>query len=261
MDPAAPGAIGYAIFKGSAIILAMLIMAYPFYRVMSLWIEHTLTAGEAAIYLTVLLLLFAGIIAGWGTFVGWMALFGLIFASLGLPLINRVADKIALRRLEDEDIQEFSAMLREQPGNVYLHERLARIFLGRKEFELALSHVKQALEYAPKDPGLMRLQERIETEQRREELRLKICPKCGAENPPETGACLQCGFRFVDLGDLLRMLWTRPALEAFKWTGLGLLGAGLVLLTLSTAIWLSGMFVLMGIVCLFWHMYGHFSQM
>lgn len=260
MDPGAAGTVGFAMFKGGAIVFAMMVMAYPVYRVISLWIDHSLTSSEATLYLTALLFLFLGIIIGWGTPVGWLLLIALIIGCLGLPIINGMADKLALRKIEDADIRQFSETLREQPRNTYLHERLSRIFLSRGEWDLAMAHVKQALDISPEDPGFKRLRERIETEQRRAEQRIKLCPKCFAENAAEAGACLRCGFRFTDPADLLRTLWSRPALEAAKWTGLGMLFTGLLVLILGVSLLAAGLLMMMGIGSLFWYMYAYFTR-
>jgi len=162
--------------------------------------------------------------------------------------------------MEDGEIRKYEEALQHQPRNTFLHERLARLFLGRHEYELALSHAKQAHEISPEDPGFKRLLERIQTEQRRDEGRLKVCPKCVAENPPEAGACLKCGYRFVDPGDLLRSLLSPSALAAAKWSGLGMLAAGLVLLIAGVSQIAAGALLLFGIVSLFWVMFATFGR-
>lgn len=261
MDPAAAGTFGYAMLKASAIIFAMMVMAYPVYRVVSMWFDRALDGSEATLYLTVLLFLFLGIIVAGGTPLGWLLLAALLALCLGLPILNHAADRMALRRMEDEDIAKFSEGLRRQPRNIYLRERLGRIFLGRREYEMAWAQIKEALDTQPEDPGLKRLLERIETERRREQQHLKPCPKCAAENPETAGACLRCGFRFVDPGDLLRALWSKPALQALKWSGLGLLIAGLAVLVLHASVLLAGLLLVVGIACMFWYLYAHLSRM
>jgi ribosomal protein L40E len=247
-------------FKGAAIVFAMVIMAYPVYRVVSLHFDRALSANETILYLTALLFLFLGIIIGWGTPLGWMLLLALLVGCLGLPLINRLADHVALRRMEDDDIRKFAETLRSQPRNTFLHGRLARIFLSRREYELAMSHAKQARDISPQDPAFKRLVERIETEQRREELHLKVCPKCFTENPATAGACGHCGFHFIDPSDLLRLLATPPALEVAKWSGLALLFVGLMLLIIRASLLAASLLMMVGIASLFWCLYGLFSR-
>jgi len=260
VDPGAAGTFGFAVFRGAAIVFAMMVMAYPIYRVVGLYFDRALNANETVLYLTALLFLFLGIIVGWGSPLGWMLMAALLVGCLGLPVINRLADRIALRRMEDDDIRKFAETLQKQPRNTYLHERLARIFLGRREYELALSHAKQANEISPEDPAFKRLVERIQTEQRRDEQRLKLCPKCFAENPPGAGACLKCGFHFLDPADFLRLLWAGPALEAIKWSGLAMMGAGLVLLVGRVSMLGASLLMMLGIASLFWYMYAVFGR-
>ena len=137
MDPSAAGTMGLGVFKGSVIILSFIIVAYPFYRVLSMWLDKSVESHEALIYLSTLVFLLLGIITTWGTPLGVLLLIALLVGCLGLPLLNRLADRAALRRMEDADIQQFSATLKEQPKNTYLRERLARLFLGRRQYDLA----------------------------------------------------------------------------------------------------------------------------
>lgn len=255
MDPGAPGTIGLAVVKGSVIVLSLLIVAYPFYRVVSMWIERTLEASEALFYLGTLTMLLLGVIAAWGTPLGVLLLLALILSCLGLPLLNRLADKLALRRMEDEDIREFSATLLHQPKNTYFRERLARIFLARKQWDLALAEVEQALEVTPKDRNLERLRDRIATEQRRTVGHLKVCPKCFHEASAEAGACASCGHRFVDPSDFLRLLWTAPALQAACWGGPTMLFASMLLMVLHANFALVTLLGFFGVAFCFWYIY------
>jgi ribosomal protein S27AE len=256
-----PGSVGFVLFKVSAIAFSLLIAAYPFYRVVSMWLDKTLESQEAILYLGVLLLLLLGIISSWGTPIGWLLLLSLVVGCCGLPLLNRLADKAALRKMEDADIQRFSATLKQQPKNVYYRERLARIFLGRRQYDLALAQLDLALETTPQDRNLTRLRERVETEQRRTVERLKVCPKCGQESHADSAACAHCGFLFMDPSDILRLLWTKPALEATKWSGVGLLLAGTVLAIVGASPFLAATVMFFGIVCIFWYGYVHLTRL
>ena len=80
--------------------------------------------------------------------------------------------------------------------------------------------MEAALEREPKNPKFVQLRDRIATEQRRALTHAKVCPKCFVENPPEAGACLECGFRFVDPGDFVRLLLSEPGQQAVRWAGL-----------------------------------------
>lgn len=260
MDPGSVGVMGSAFFKGGVIVFAFIIAAYPFYRVLSMWFEKSVDGSEAGIYLGLLLFLLLGIVASWGTIVGLLLLLSLVIACLGLPLLNRISEKVALRRMEDDDVLSFTQSLKEQPKNTYARERLARIFLGRREYDLALYQVDQALEVQPRDRTFERLRDRIETDQRRAVHHLKVCPKCVTENPPDAGACLRCGFMFVDPGDLLRVLWSEPALQAARWGGLGMIIFGAIMLMLDLNPALVTLVMLLGLASIFWYMYVHFSR-
>lgn len=260
MDFAAPANMGFAFIKGAALVFSLMVAAYPIYRVVSMWIDRAIEAHEAVLYLGTLLMLLLGIIATWGTPLGWLLLLAMIVCCLGLPLLNRIADRATLRRLEDDDIRKFTASLERQPKNTYYRERLARLFLARREYELALAQLKAAREVDPLDRNLARLEERIAAEQRRTVEHLKLCPKCNTENSQESGVCTQCGFLFMDPSDLFRLLWSKPALEAAKWGGVGMVALGMVLVVLEAhVVFVIGVFTL-AIVSVFWYGYAHLSR-
>lgn len=260
MDAGLPGTMGLAMFKVAVLMLSLMIAAYPVYRVVCMWLDKSLEAHEAVLYLGALVMLLLGIIAGWGTPVGWLLLFALIALCLGLPLLNRAADKAALRRMEDADIRSFTATLERQPKNTYLRERLARIMLSRKQYEPALVQLDLALQALPKDRQLERLRERVETERRRAVEHLKVCPKCATENREEAGICVKCGFLFVDPADFFRLLATPPALQAAKWGGLGMLALGLLLIALQASLLIATVVLFFAILSIFWYGYVYLSR-
>jgi hypothetical protein len=260
MDPSGAGNIGLAMFKVSIIAFSLLIAAYPFYRVISMWLDKSLDSQETVFYLSTLTLLLVGIITAWGTPLGGLLLLALVVSCLGLPLLNRISDKMALRRMEDADIQKFSATLKQQPKNVYLRERLARLFLSRRQYDLALAQLDLALEVSPQDRNLERLRERIETERRRTVERLKVCPKCAQESHAEATVCAHCGFLFMDPADLFRLLWTKPALDAAKWGGAGLMILGMLLVLLHADLLVATAVLFLAILSLFWYGYVHLSR-
>jgi hypothetical protein len=260
MDPAAPGNMGFAMLKGAALVFCLMVAAYPIYRVISMWFDKALESHEAVLYVGTLLMLMLGIIVAWGTPLGWLLLISLLVCCLGLPLLNRIADRAALRRMEDEDIHKFTRSLEKQPKNTYYRERLARIFLGRKQYDVALAQMKEARAVEPLDRNLEKLEQRIQTEQRRAVERLKVCPKCSTENHQEASACVHCGFLFMDPSDLVRLLGTRPALEAAKWGGVGMIAVGIALIALQASVVLvTGVFFL-AILSVFWYGYVHLSR-
>lgn len=261
MDPSGAGNIGLAMFKVSIIAFSLLIAAYPFYRVISMWLDKSLDSQETVLYLSTLTLLLLGIITTWGTPLGGLLLLALVVSCLGLPLLNRLADRIALRRMEEADIQRFSATLKQQPKNVYFRERLARIFLSRRQYDLAMAQMDLALQVAPEDRNLERLRERIETERRRTVQRLKICPKCAQESRAEATVCAHCGFLFMDPADLFRLLWTKPALDAAKWGGLGLVLVGMLLLLLGADLYAATAVFFLAILSIFWYGYVHLTRL
>ena len=252
-------AAGGTIIKVCVMALCLMAMAYPVYRVVGLWFDRAITGGELTIYLTVLVFLIIGVIATLGTPLGFFMVLLLLATCCGVPLLNRFTDKVALRRMEDEDLTEFRMTIVHQPGNAYARERLVRIYLGRRQFDEALEQVKAALDVQPKAPIFLQLHDRIETERRRAATHAKVCPKCSAENPPEAGACLGCGFRFADPEDFLRLLFSESGQQATRWAGVAFGALGLLMLIFGVAKIAAGMLFLFGIMCMMLYLYARLT--
>lgn len=255
-----PGNVGVAMFNVSVMVAALLLVSYPIYRIICLWLDRALTSTEATISLVVLLFMVLGVMATWGTPLGILMILALVGICCGVPLLNHLADRQTLRRLEEQDLLEYRITIARQPGNAYARERLARIYLGRKQYVEALEQVDAMLERDAKDTKFKQLKERIETEHRRAVTRAKVCPKCFVENPPDASACLECGFRFVDPGDFLRMLLGEVGQQALRWAGLACGVLGLVLLLFGVAVLAAGLFFLFGIGCLMIYLYARLTN-
>jgi ribosomal protein L40E len=254
------GNIGLAMAQASMLVMALLIACYPIWRIVALWFDRALPTGEAVISLSVLVFLILGIIATAGTPISFVLLLALIVICCGVPLLNRLADHMALRRMADQDLRDYRLTVTRQPGNAYARERLARIYLDRKQYEEALEHVNAVLERDAKDPKFIGLKDRVETEKRRHLTRAKVCPKCTAENPPEAGACMECGFRFVDPGDFLRLLLSESGQQATRLAGIVFGALGIVLLLVGVAVVAAGLVFLFGIGCLMIFLYGRLRE-
>jgi hypothetical protein len=254
-----PGAFGGAVFNVTVVVLCLMAAAYPVYRVVALWFDRALSTAEATIYVTLLVFLIVGIMATLGSPLGSLLIVVLLLSCCGLPLLNHLADSLALKRMEAHDIAEFSQELELHPTNAYARERLVRIRWGRKEYDEALAHTAAALKANPKDPAFLLLKDRIETERRRAATHAKVCPKCFVENPPDAGSCLGCDFRFVDPGDIVRTLLGEAGQQALRWSGLTFGLLGLVLLLCGVAAIAAGMLFLFGILCLMLYLYARLA--
>lgn len=254
-----PGAVGGVVFNVSVMVLCLMAAAYPVYRVVALWFERAISTAEAVIYVTLLVFLIAGIMATLGSPLGYVLIAALVVSCVGVPVLNHLADQVSLRRMEDQDITEFRMTLVHQPGNKYAHERLARIYWRRQQYDDALAHVEAVLKLEPKEPTFRLLKERLETERRRAITKAKVCPKCFVENPPDAAACLECGFAFMDPGDLVRMLLGDTGQQALRWAGLSFGLLGLILLLVGVAMAAAGLLFLFGIVCLMLYLYARLS--
>ena len=247
---------GQFFLGGSGIMLVSLaLMVYPIFRIVTLLIERAFNFTEALFCLLTVLGIFGGVLSFWGTPAGWIFLLALVFVAAAVPLLSYFADRKALFRMEEDDLLQHRETLRRFPTHLDSYERIIRIHLRRGNHADAIAHCREALKISQANRTFELLLERAESEQRRAVGRLRLCPKCAAENPPEAGACLQCGFRFVDPVDFLRILWTRPALTAAVVFALVFGSLGLILLLAGLNATTGSLLLLTALVSAMWYMY------
>jgi hypothetical protein len=255
-----PGAFGSAFFTMTIMALCLMAMAYPVYRVVCLWLDRAITGGELTIYLTVLVFLIVGVMATLGTPLGFFMILLLLATCCGVPLLNSYTDNASLRRMEDDDLAQAHAAIATHPANTYARERLARIYLKRRQYDEALQQVKGALDLQPKAPNFLQLHDRIETERRRALTHARVCPKCSTENPPDAGACLSCGFRFADPEDFLRLLFSESGQQATRWAGVAFGALGLLMLIFGVGKPAAAALFLFGIMCMALYLYARVTS-
>jgi tetratricopeptide (TPR) repeat protein len=246
---------GAALGIFAVFVIGLIIMAYPFYRLGSLWLDRVLSTSEWLLYTGTLGLLVLGFIATFGTPLGWLVLAAMLFACCGVPLLNQLGDRRALRRMQDEDIASYLATLTHQPSNLYVRERLARLYIAREQWAEALQQLKQALYYEPENKGLKLLAKRAETALRRQQTGSRPCPKCMTENPGEVMICLKCGYYFIDPGDILHNLLGKSSRQAVLYGGLGTVALALLGASCGMPPVVSIALFAVGITVVFWSLY------
>ncbi|GEM_PF-6303397 len=212
-----------------ALMVALLLIAYPFYRVLGMLLERSIDGLEATVYFGVLLGFVAGIVTTWGTALGFLLFLMLVVLCFGYRLIERTAERRALDAMDAEDLAECDAAIARAPGLKWPYERAVTICRRRDEYARAIEYVEHYLAEVEHDAGMQRVLERLKAVVRQRSTGAKVCPECGTENYPGATECLACGRALALPTDLLAGCATETGLKALSATGITLTVAGIVL--------------------------------
>lgn len=240
-----PGATAESAVGNTIVLLvALLMISYPFYRVISWLLEGAIDTLEAAVYIAVLLGFVGGIVSSWGTPLSLLLLALLGGMCLGLQLLRRVADRRAMNVMDADDLAECDALIARQPSLAWAYKRAVDICRRRGEYERAISYVEQYLRRSGPDKEMERLLERLKSRVRQERLGVKVCPECGTENPAGSDRCVQCGRVLALPSDILAGCATETGLRALAATAVTLMVVGVVLAASGASSYTTGaMFV------------------
>jgi len=229
------------------VLLVLVVLAWPVYRVVSLWLEQSIGPLEALLAIGALLAFVCGIVATWGTPVGPLLWVLLLAAAVGLS----VFDRFSQRRLSDElDDQEMSAAVRAlqmDPHNVAAVSRMGDIHARRGNLEAAVACYQEAARLAPDDQEERAKLARAVEQQRRRAAGSLFCPRCGAESPPGTKRCRECSRPLAGWSEVRESLAGSRHAVAAGWAAAALLvlalGASFIP---GTPAWLiAGLYVLL----------------
>ncbi|MFQ6131033.1 MAG: tetratricopeptide repeat protein [Armatimonadota bacterium] len=213
-----PGTSGDLLYLFLPYLLCLLLMAYPAFRIVSLYIEGGISTLALALSLASLLALMAGIGRTWGSPAGVALLLLFVLLCVGLPALNAVAERRLWRRLTEEDIEQCLRALRFDPKNVHAHSRLGDIYLRLRRYDEAIECYHQATRLAPKDHKEKRKLQYAVDRKRRAEVQSVFCPRCRTENAGHAVHCRECGTPLSAKRELLDLLHTARATGLIKWT-------------------------------------------
>jgi len=212
-----------AFFTIIAVTVVLFLLAWPAYRIVSMWLMRELSAAEAITALIVLLAFLTGIVTTWGS--GLNVLLILLFALVcGVIWFGfKHHDKRRLDHFFREDVAGAQRALAKDPENAAAHMRLGQLFEGRGELDLAIHHYEEAARIVTRDSeARLALANAIERK-RRQELNSLICFRCGTENASTASHCRECGALISDRNQVLHWLTASPFATALPWAGLGAL--------------------------------------
>ena len=212
-----------------ALMLALLMIAYPFYRVVGMLVEGTIEGVEATVYFAVLLGFLAGIVMTWGTALGFLLFLMLGALCFGYRFIQATAERHAMDTMDAEDLAECDDAIERAPALKWPYDRAVAICRRREDYERAIEYVERYMTEAGDSAEMQRVLERLKTLLRQRAMGAKVCPECGTENYAGATECASCGRSLALPSDLLAGCATDTGLKALSATGITLMVAGIVL--------------------------------
>lgn len=208
-----------AFFTVVAVVITLFLLAWPAYRIVTMWLMREASAGEAVAALVILLAFLAGIVTTWGqaTSMALLGLFALLCAVIWFA--GRQHDKRRLDRFFREDLEAAQRALARDPDNAAAHMRLGELYARRGDWDTAIEHYEQAARLVPRDSeARLALANAIERK-RRETLKSLICFACGTENGSTAAYCRECGALISERNRLIGILTESAFAKTLPWIG------------------------------------------
>ena len=232
-------------FAVSLLAGGMMLVGWLAWRLIGMFMMREIDGLELIILLAVLVGLMFGALTGGGLSIVALVLMWMV--GMAYPLINRFALQRRMNAMLRDDIRAYEEALKRQPDVPFPHRRLGDIYFDREEWDKAAEHYRKYLEIHEINAHCSNRLERALLYKRREELGLRTCPVCGAENPGEAARCEACGFYLKGVHEFMDVFATPRMMRGWRWTILGLLVIAVVLRMIGGAVeWLS---VLAMILC------------
>jgi len=202
------------------VVIVLFLLAWPAYRIVSMWLMKELTAAEAVAALGVLLAFLLGIMTTWGSAVSvaLMVLFVLLCATIWFGGKRR--DRRRLDRFFEEDVAASERALAKDPENAAAHMRLGQLYERRGDLTAAIHHYEETTRLVPRDSeARLALANAIERN-RRETLDSAVCWQCGTENARTASHCRECGALISDHNQIIEWMTESSFARALPWAGL-----------------------------------------
>lgn len=223
---------------GGAFLMALVVIiiaGYPYYIILSMLFNNTASGSEAAIYFVVYTGFVGGVLATWGTGIGWLMLALVLMLSVSYPWLLGVSERRAMWKMDLEDLAKCDAFIRRAPTVVENYDRAITICRRRGEYPRAIEYAEAYLAVVSEDHKMQRRIEQLRRQVRRQTMRSKICPICDTENPAGVAQCIRCGRVLALPTDVVAGCATETGLRAMAATTITLLAIGIALALLNAS--------------------------
>lgn len=247
------------IFVAVLLVGGFLLVGMVGYRLVGMYLMKEIDGLELTVFLLVLIGLMIGAVVGGGGLAA-AALVLLWLVGMSYPVLNHLHWRARMNALIQADIRSYEEALRRQPDVPYPHRRLGDIYFERRQWARAAEHYQQYLEKHNLDAYCANRLERALLYRRREEMGLRTCPVCGAENARAAARCGVCGFYLKGWREILDALSTPGMMRVWRWLILAFLLPALVLAMVPHGpMWLRALILTVSVAATVLYLYARLS--
>jgi ribosomal protein L40E len=145
------------------------------------------------------------------------------------------------------------------PQNRRAYEQAMQILRRRGDHEGAAEYAQMYLDRVGSDRGFEKRLQVLKRLIRQKETGAKMCPGCGAENPPGTGTCIYCGRVMTLPSDLVAGCRTDIGMQASLMTAVTLLVAAIAVTIFSANQLIAGVLFIGAFSTFFAYLYVRYD--
>lgn len=219
-----------------ALLLVLAATTYTTYRVLCMLLDRSVEIVEGALYLAVLLGFAGAIVTTWHTRLGPLLALLLLLLCLGGVAMEKRANALAIKRMDEEDLRELEALMKRLPGNVAPVEKAVKVCRRRGEYQRAIAYIDAYLQVVGADKRMETLLERLKRMVRLQRTGAKVCPECDFENFAGAATCAHCGRNLALPTDIFAVFMTDTGQKALVSAGVTLLVVAIILATVRMSL-------------------------
>jgi tetratricopeptide (TPR) repeat protein len=197
-----------------SVFVACMVIAWPVYRIVTLWLDNAIGWGEAMLGIFILLAFLAGIMRTWGQLSSIFLWLLLLALALVIVVGGRVRNRRRLDGFFRADIAAAGRALAKDPENAAAHMRLASLRERQRDYETAIHHYQEVVRIVPRDSEARLALAHCIEKQRRTLTGNLTCWRCGRENAGDAAHCHGCGSLISDRNLIVGWLTSRGMTRA-----------------------------------------------
>lgn len=183
------------VFVGVCLLVGALLLAgAAVWGLLGLLITREISAPEFAAYCGAFIGLMLVAVANLGGALSLGAAGAAALLAVGFPVARRMANQLALDRMDAEDITRYEHSVRKRPEIPYPYRRLAELHAKRGSYQAAAEWYERYVERVPQDEGeVHHHRKRCLELMQQAQTRPRVCAECRRVSPQEARYCVHCG--------------------------------------------------------------------
>jgi len=216
----------------SLLVGALLLAGTALWGLLGMLLLREISLLEFIAYATGFAVLVGVAILSVGTPLMWGAGLMALTVGVGFTRVRKWHNDRMIRRLEDKDIQDYTARTRKRPEIPYPYRKLAEIAASRGQLDKAVQWYREYLERA-EDTTAQRRMERIVERIDEGEQQKVVCAECRQTNPADRRYCGTCGAVLPGKWEIVEQLQGRRGAGRVLMVSLGCVALGLIMAVTS----------------------------